>query len=163
MQQYRNPLTHTHKWQCEIEVLELMLTISLYSTYTLEDFWKKVPERISEISEDNSEFYPRLYLHGDPWLVVHCNASDLILTGMMVGRQVLMMGWKRSGLMKSAKLRTNFILCWSNRRDIYILNNCEKVSFTWIQFMGNDLVVGSRFSYLATWHVAIGHLWNIGV
>lgn len=60
----------------------------------IQDFWKLVHERVTEISEENLDFEPRLYILGDPLQVSHFSASDWILTCIIVGRQVLMRGWK---------------------------------------------------------------------
>ena len=42
-------------------------------------------------------FCPRLYILGDPKQAAHCAYVDFILTAIMIGRQVLMRGWKVAG------------------------------------------------------------------
>ena len=42
-------------------------------------------------------FCPRLYILGDPKQVSRCGGVDFILTVIMIGRQVLMRGWKVAG------------------------------------------------------------------
>ena len=60
-------------------------------------YWKKIHRCIIEITKVDFPFCPRLYILGDPKQVSHCDYVDFILTVIMIGRQVLMRGWKVAG------------------------------------------------------------------
>ena len=60
-------------------------------------YWEQVHKCILEMTSVDFPFCPRLYILGDPKQVARCDYADLIRTIIMIGRQVLVRGWKTAG------------------------------------------------------------------
>ena len=59
----------------------------------------KVHKIMLDITKSNFIFSPRLYVLGDPKFLAKCNRPDAewIQTSIMVGKQIIMRGWKTLG------------------------------------------------------------------
>ena len=64
-------------------------------------------------------FCPRLYILGDPKQVAHCEYADFVLTAIMIGRQVLMRGWKKCFVFVGFMVAVYFVPCYCEK---YIKN-----------------------------------------
>ena len=73
------------------------LVHALWECPAIERFWKQIHNCILEMTTVDFPFCPRLYILGDPKQVAHSGYADFILTIIMIGRQVLMRGWKTEG------------------------------------------------------------------
>ena len=70
---------------------------TLWECPVIESFWNEIHNCIVAMTRVDFPFCPRLYILGDPKQVAHCEYADFILTAIMIGRQVLMRGWKKAG------------------------------------------------------------------
>ena len=84
-------------WKCTDPSSEGTLVHTLWECPVIESYWKQVHNCIIEMTKVDFPFCPRLYILGDPKQVAHCDYVDFILTVIMIGRQVLMRGWKVAG------------------------------------------------------------------
>lgn len=84
-------------WRCRDPQSVGTLVHALWECFLIYSFWKQVHNWVSEMSRDDFPLCPRLYILGDPRQVAGCTCADLILTSIMIGKQVLMRGWKNAG------------------------------------------------------------------
>lgn len=81
-------------WKCHVG--EGNLVHALWSCPKILDFWSNVHDYIIEITGTEYEFCPGLYVLGNPSRLSHIASplADWIQTGIMIGRQIIMRGWK---------------------------------------------------------------------
>ena len=84
-------------WKCKDPSSVGTLVHALWECPAIERFWKQIHNCILEMTTVDFPFCPRLYILGDPKQVAHSGYADFILTIIMIGRQVLMRGWKTEG------------------------------------------------------------------
>lgn len=78
-------------WKCQNS--EDTLLHALWQCPKIRDFWKQVHNCIKEITSNDFEFSPRLYVLGDPLAVKDCGNAELFQTAIMVGRR-----WSDGGI-----------------------------------------------------------------
>ena len=84
-------------WRCERA--EGTLLHAVWSCSAIQHYWLQVHKIILDITKSNIAFNPRLYVLGDPKCLDKCTRMDAewIQTSIMVGKQIIMRGWKTLG------------------------------------------------------------------
>lgn len=85
-------------WRCKAE--DGHLVHALWYCDKVQQFWKRIHTHISEISETHIDFCPRLFVLGDGTVLTegNTNVKSWILTSIMIGKQILLRGWKAEGV-----------------------------------------------------------------
>lgn len=85
-------------WRCKSEEGHLIHT--LWFCDKVQVFWNRVHVHLCEISEVQFPFNPRLFVLGDDSVLTEGDKyiKNWIQTSIMIGRQILLRGWKKEGV-----------------------------------------------------------------
>ena len=88
----------SHCWRCKSE--EGTLIHALWSCHKVQQFWTNVYDNLCEITEMQIPFIPRLFVLSDHSVLTgqDKHVKSFIQTSIMIGRQILVRGWKTEGV-----------------------------------------------------------------
>ena len=83
----------------ECKYKEGHLLHALWSCEKVQEFWTWIHSFLSESSKNQTEFWPRLFVIGDNSVLTEgIYIKSWIKTSIMIGRQMLLRGWKFEGV-----------------------------------------------------------------